>query len=46
MLPNFMSIRLQYRGLVGHAPGYKNPLLATTSLINIAEPQIGFVFKF
>jgi hypothetical protein len=46
MLPNFMSIRLQYRGLVGHAPGYKNPLLATNSLINIAEPQIGFVFKF
>jgi hypothetical protein len=46
MFPNFMSIRLQYRGLVGHAPGYKNPLLATNSLINIAEPQIGFVFKF
>lgn len=46
MFPNFMSIRLQYRGLVGHAPGYKNPLLATNSLINIAEPQVGFVFKF
>jgi hypothetical protein len=46
MFPNFMSIRLQYRGLVGHAPGYKNPLLATNSLINIAEPQVGLVFKF
>ena len=46
MFPNFMSIRLQYRGLVGHAPGYKNPLLATNSLINIAEPQAGLVFKF
>jgi hypothetical protein len=46
MFPNFMSIRLQYRGLVGHAPGYKNPLLATNSLINIAEPQVGVVFKF
>ena len=46
MFPNFMSIRLQYRGLVGHAPGYKNPLLATNSLINIAEPQVGLAFKF
>jgi hypothetical protein len=46
MFPNFMSIRAQYRGLVGHAPGYKNPLLATNSLINIAEPQVGLVFKF
>ncbi|HZC42567.1 MAG TPA: hypothetical protein VE195_00230 [Acidobacteriaceae bacterium] len=46
MFPNFMSIRLQYRGLVGHAPDYKNPLLATNSLINIAEPQAGIVFKF
>jgi hypothetical protein len=31
---------------VGHAPGYKNPILATNSLINIAEPQVGLVFKF
>ena len=46
MFPNFMSIRLQYRGLVGHAPGYKNPLLATNRVINIAEPQVGFAFKF
>ncbi|MHB1674132.1 MAG: hypothetical protein ACYCSP_07765 [Acidobacteriaceae bacterium] len=45
-LPNFMSMRFQYRGLVGHAPGYKNPILATNSLINIAEPQVGLVFKF
>ncbi len=45
-LPNFMSLRFQYRGLVGHAPGYKNPILATNSLINIAEPQVGLVFKF
>ena len=46
MFPNFMSIRLQYRGLIGHAPGYKNPLLATNSVINIAEPQVGIAFKF
>jgi hypothetical protein len=45
-LPNFMSLRLQYRGLVGHAPGYKNPILATNNVINIAEPQVGLVFKF
>lgn len=44
--PNFMSMRFQYRGLVGHAPGYKNPLLATNNVINIAEPQVGLVFKF
>ena len=44
--PNFMSMRFQYRGLVGHAPGYKNPILATNNVINIAEPQVGLVFKF
>lgn len=44
--PAMMSMRFQYRGLVGHAPGYRNPLLATNSLINIAEPQVGLVFKF
>ena len=44
--PNFMLMRFQYRGLVGHAPGYKNPLLATNNVVNIAEPQVGLVFKF
>jgi len=46
MFPNFMSLRFQYRGLVGHAPDYLLPYLATTNLINIAEPQAGLVFKF
>ena len=44
--PNFMSMRFQYRGLVGHAPGYRLPYLATNNVINIAEPQVGLVFKF
>lgn len=44
--PNFMSMRMQYRGLVGHAPDYLLPYLSTTTFINIAEPQVGFVFKF
>lgn len=45
-LPNFMSLRFQYRGLVGHAPGYRLPYLATNNVVNIAEPQVGLVFKF
>lgn len=44
--PAILSMRFQYRGLVGHAPGYRNPLLATNNVINIAEPQVGLVFKF
>jgi len=46
ILPPFMALRLQYRGLVGHAPDYRLPYLATNNLINIAEPQAGLVFKF
>lgn len=45
-LPPFMAMRFQYRGLVGHAPDYRLPYLATNNLINIAEPQVGLVFKF
>ena len=45
-LPSFVSLRLQYRGLIGHAPDYRLPYLATDNLINIAEPQAGLVFKF
>lgn len=44
--PNIMSLRFQYRGLVGHAPDYLLPYLATANLINVAEPQVGLVFKF
>ena len=44
--PPFMAMRFQYRGLVGHAPDYLLPYLSTTNLINIAEPQVGLVFKF
>ncbi len=46
LLPPFMALRVQYRGLVGHAPDYRLPFLATSNLINIAEPQAGLVFKF
>lgn len=45
-LPTFMAMRFQFRGLVGHAPDYRLPYLATDNLINIAEPQAGLVFKF
>lgn len=44
--PNFLALRLQYRGLVGHAPDYLLPYLSTTNVINIAEPQVGLAFKF
>ena len=44
--PPFMAMRFEYRGLVGHAPDYLLPYLSTTNLINIAEPQVGLVFKF
>lgn len=46
MFPRIASLRLQYRGLIGHAPDYRLPILATNNLINIAEPQVGLVFKF
>lgn len=46
MLPTFMALRFQFRGLVGHAPDYRLPYLATNNLINISEPQVGLVFKF
>jgi hypothetical protein len=46
MLPPFLALRLQYRGLVGHAPDYRNPILSTNNLRNIAEPQAGLVFRF
>ena len=46
MLPPFMALRFQFRGLVGHAPDYRLPYLATNNLINISEPQVGLVFKF
>jgi opacity protein-like surface antigen len=44
--PNFMAMRFEYRGLVGHAPDYLLPYLATSKFINIAEPQVGLVFRF
>ncbi len=44
--PNFMSLRFQYRALVGHAPDYLLPYLATNNLINSSEPQGGVVFHF
>lgn len=46
LLPPFIALRLQYRGLIGHAPDYLLPYLTTSSLINIAEPQAGLAFKF
>jgi hypothetical protein len=46
LLPPFMALRLQYRGLIGHAPDYRLPYLRTSNVINIAEPQAGLVFKF
>lgn len=46
MLPNFMSMRFQYRGLIAHAPDYRLPYLQTNNFTNIAEPQVGLVFKF
>jgi hypothetical protein len=46
MLPNFMDLRLQYRALIGHAPDYRLPYLATDNFSVISEPQAGLVFKF
>jgi len=46
LLPQFMAMRFQFRGLVGHAPDYRLPPLATNNVVNISEPQVGLVFKF
>ena len=44
--PQFMAMRFQFRGLVGHAPDYRLPILSTNNVVNISEPQVGLVFKF
>lgn len=46
VLPPFIALRVQYRGLIGHAPDYLLPYLRTSNVINIAEPQVGLAFKF
>ncbi len=46
VFPSHIGLRFQYRGLVEHAPDFKLKYFQTNSLINIAEPQVGFVFKF
>ena len=46
MFPPFIALRLQYRGLIGHAPDYRLAINQTHNVINIAEPQIGLAFKF
>lgn len=46
LLPPFIGLRLQYRGLVAHAPDYRLPILRTDNVRNIAEPQAGLVFRF
>ena len=46
MLPSFMALRLQYRGLIEHAPDFRLTYLQTSNFINIAEPSVGLVFKF
>lgn len=45
-LPNFVSLRFQYRGLVSHASDFRLPYLQTSNFTNTAEPQAGLVFKF
>jgi hypothetical protein len=46
MFPPFMAMRFQYRALIGHAPDYRLPYLATNNFIVVSEPQAGLVFKF
>lgn len=44
--PNFIAMRFQFRGLVGHGPDYRLPILSTNNVMNISEPQVGLAFKF
>lgn len=46
LLPPFIALRVQYRGLIGHGSDYRLPYLRTNNVINIAEPQVGLAFKF
>ncbi len=45
-LPSHIALRMQYRGIVEHAPDYRLTYLSTNNLINISEPSIGLAFKF
>ena len=42
----FLSLRLQYRGLIYKAPNFGQPNLATHAKGHLAEPSFGIVVKF
>jgi outer membrane immunogenic protein len=42
----FLSLRLQYRGLIYKTPNFGQPNLATHAKGNLAEPTVGIVVKF
>jgi len=42
----FLSLRLQYRGLIYKAPNFGQPNLATHAKGHLAEPAVGIVVKF
>jgi outer membrane immunogenic protein len=42
----FLSLRLQYRGLIYKAPSFGQPNLATHAKGQLAEPSFGIVVKF
>jgi outer membrane immunogenic protein len=42
----FLSVRLQYRGLIYKAPNFGQPNLATHAKGHLAEPTVGIVVKF
>lgn len=44
--PRFFGFRIQYRGIVEHAPDFRLTYLSTNNLINIAEPSAGVYLKF
>jgi outer membrane immunogenic protein len=41
-----IALRVQFRGLVYKAPDFYVPGLTTGSIGNLAEPSVGFVFRF
>jgi opacity protein-like surface antigen len=45
-LTRFMALRAEYRGYVFKIPDFQVPGLATDNFTHMAEPSIGFVWRF
>jgi len=46
LLTSHLLLRVEYRGLVYHAPDFGLPTLNTNSVTHTAQPSVGMVFRF